>query len=218
MEPIIRVQNGKKVIKDRCLLENINLDISKGDTVGFVGRNGSGKTVLFKCLCGFMKLSEGTIWFNGRKFSKGFDMAEDVGVIIENPGFLPEYSGWVNLKLLAQVKRRIGDKEIREAIETVGLDPNEKKPVKSYSMGMKQRLAIAQAIMEEPETLILDEPLNGLDAHGVDQMRELLLNQKKSGRTILLASHIKDDVELLCDRIYQMDGGRIINHDNPYDK
>ncbi len=211
MSSFISVDHVSKTIRNRTLLSDICVDVNKGNTVGFVGRNGSGKTVLFKCLLGFMYPSSGNIIWDGKCLTGSMNMHGDVGIIIENPGFIASYSGWTNLKLLAQVKNQIGIKEIREAIEAVGLDPDERKPVKTYSLGMRQRLAIAQAIMENPSTLILDEPMNGLDASGVEQMRTLLLEQKKMGKTIILASHIKDDIELLCDKVYHMDGGRILS-------
>ena len=148
---------------------------------------------------------------SGKVIGKDADIPDNVGLIIETPGFLPNYSGFKNLKLLACIKRKIDDKKIMETMERVGLDPKSKKHVNKYSLGMRQRLGIAQAIMEDPDILVLDEPMNGLDNEGVEEMRELFLNLRNEGKTILLASHNKGDIEYLCDTVREMDHGNVIS-------
>lgn len=209
MEKILEIKNATKIVKDKLLLDEINLEVYRGDIVGIVGRNGSGKTVLFKCICGFMKLTSGEIWVNEKEIGKGGRVAEGTGIIIENPGFLPAYSGYRNLLFLAGVRKKIGKHEVRAVMELVGLNPDNRKPVRTYSMGMKQRLAIAQAIMEEQELLILDEPMNGLDNSGVEEVRRLLLELREKGKTILIASHIREDIYILCDSVYEMEQGKM---------
>ncbi|MGN1331715.1 MAG: ABC transporter ATP-binding protein [Lachnospiraceae bacterium] len=207
MEKILEIKNATKTVKDKILLDEVNLEVSQGEIIGIVGRNGSGKTVLFKCICGFMKLTSGEIWVNAKEIGKGGRLAEGTGIIIENPGFLPAYSGYRNLLFLAGVRNKIDKNKVKEVMETVGLDPDSRKPVRTYSMGMKQRLAIAQAIMEDQELLILDEPMNGLDNSGVEDVRRLLLTLREKGKTILIASHIREDINILCDCVYNMEAG-----------
>ncbi len=209
MNSVIEIKMATKIIKDKILLEEVNLKVGQGEIVGIIGRNGSGKTVLFKCICGFMKLTSGEIWVKEKEIGKGGRLAEDVGIIIETPGFLPNYSGYRNLHFLAGVKNRVGKDEIRDVMKRVGLDPYSRNPIRTYSMGMKQRLAIAQSIMEDQTIMILDEPMNGLDNRGVEEVRKLLLELKEKGKTILIASHIKEDIDILCDKVYEMDRGRI---------
>lgn len=209
MDHIIEVQNATKRINNKILLDDVNLQVQKGEIVGIIGRNGSGKTVLFKCICGFMKLDLGKILVNDKEMGKNCNMAENTGIIIESPGFLPAYSGYRNLLFLADIKSRAKREKICEAMKQVGLDPNSKKAVKTYSMGMKQRLAIAQAIMEDQNILILDEPMNGLDDDGVEDTRKLLLKLREQGKTILIASHMKEDIDVLCDKVYRMEKGKI---------
>ncbi len=209
MNSVIEIKMATKIIKDKILLEEVNLKVGQGEIVGIIGRNGSGKTVLFKCICGFMKLTSGEIWVKEKEIGKGGRLAEDVGIIIETPGFLPNYSGYRNLHFLAGVKNRVGKDEIRDVMKRVGLDPYSRNPIRTYSMGMKQRLAIAQSIMEDQAIMILDEPMNGLDNRGVEEVRKLLLELKEKGKTILIASHIKEDIDILCDKVYEMDRGRI---------
>ena len=167
--------------------------------------------MLFKCICGFLRLDEGEILVDGKKIGKETESPEDLGVIIESPGFLPGYSGYQNLSFLAGIRGKIHKKEIRQVLKRVGLDPDSKKHVGKYSMGMRQRLGIAQAIMEEPHLLILDEPMNGLDNHGVKEVRELLLKLKEEEKTILLASHNREDISVLCDTVAEIDKGKIIS-------
>lgn len=207
METCIEVQNVVKRFRDQVVLKNVSISFEKGKIHGIVGRNGSGKTVLFKCICGLMHPEEGVILVNGKRVGRDVDMPEDIGAIIEAPGFLPNYSGYKNLRFLANIRRKIGKEEILNVLKTVGLDPESRKHVGKYSLGMRQRLGIAQAIMEDPEILILDEPMNGLDNAGVQDIRALLLELKAQGKTILLASHNHEDIAVLCDTVHEMDGG-----------
>jgi len=207
METCIEVQNVVKRFRDQVVLKNVSISFEKGQIHGIVGRNGSGKTVLFKCICGLMHPEEGVIFVNGKRVGRDVDMPEDIGAIIEAPGFLPNYSGYKNLRFLANIRRKIGKEEILNVLKTVGLDPESRKHVGKYSLGMRQRLGIAQAIMEDPEILILDEPMNGLDNAGVQDIRALLLELKAQGKTILLASHNHEDIAALCDTVHEMDGG-----------
>ena len=207
METCIEVQNVVKRFRDQVVLKNVSISFEKGKIHGIVGRNGSGKTVLFKCICGLMHPEEGVILVNGKRVGRDVDMPEDIGAIIEAPGFLPNYSGYKNLRFLANIRRKIGKEDILNVLKTVGLDPESRKHVGKYSLGMLQRLGIAQAIMEDPEILILDEPMNGLDNAGVQDIRALLLELKAQGKTILLASHNHEDIAALCDTVHEMDGG-----------
>lgn len=210
METCIEVQNVVKRFRDQVVLKNVSISFEKGQIHGIVGRNGSGKTVLFKCICGLMHPEEGVIIVNGKRVGRDVDMPEDIGAIIEAPGFLPNYSGYKNLRFLANIRRKIGKEEILNVLKTVGLDPESRKHVGKYSLGMRQRLGIAQAIMEDPEILILDEPMNGLDNAGVQDIRALLLELKAQGKTILLASHNHEDIAALCDTVHEMDGGVLL--------
>ena len=210
METCIEVQNVVKRFRDQVVLKNVSISFEKGQIHGIVGRNGSGKTVLFKCICGLMHPEEGVIFVNGKRVGRDVDMPEDIGAIIEAPGFLPNYSGYKNLRFLANIRRKIGKEEILNVLKTVGLDPESRKHVGKYALGMRQRLGIAQAIMEDPEILILDEPMNGLDNAGVQDIRALLLELKAQGKTILLASHNHEDIAALCDTVHEMDGGVLL--------
>jgi ABC-2 type transport system ATP-binding protein len=205
----IKVKNVSKVLGGRNVLINISVEFYSGKIYGFIGRNGSGKSVFLKCLCGFMEVSEGQIFEDEKVLKKDIEYLNDCGFLIETPGFLMNESGWKNLQYLASVNSCIGKKEIYQAIQQVGLEPTEKKHVGKYSLGMRQRLGIAQAIMEDPGILILDEPMNGLDNNGVEMIRELLLELKKKGKMILIASHYKEDIHLLCDDVYEFEGGHM---------
>lgn len=199
VEHVFKSFGKEKVLKDVCLT------INRGEIFGIVGNNGSGKTVLMKCICGFMMPDKGRVFVDGRQIGKEVDFPESIGVIIETPGFIPHETGYANLKILAGLKGLIGRDEIKQTIRKVGLDPDMKKPVSKYSLGMRQRLGIAQAIMENPNILILDEPFNGLDKKGVAEMRLLLKELKSQGKAILLASHNAKDIEELCDRVHDME-------------
>ncbi len=207
MESVIVLQDVVKKFRDHTALQGVSVQFEKGKIHGIIGRNGSGKTVMMKCICGLMHPDQGSISVNGKLVGKEIDIAEGVGAIIEAPGFLPNYSGYRNLKFLADINRKIGKERIRAALKTVGLDPDSKKHVGKYSLGMRQRLGLAQAIMENPDILILDEPMNGLDKKGVEEMRQLLLSFREQGKTILLCSHSGEDIDILCDTVREMEAG-----------
>lgn len=207
-EYIIEVSDAVKEFKDTTALNHVSVQFEKGKIHGIIGRNGSGKTVLFKCICGFMKLTSGKITVKGIPVKPA--APQEIGVIIEEPGFIGSSSGYQNLKFLASIRNKITPDQVKETIKLVGLDPDSKKQVKKYSMGMRQRLGIAQAIMENPDILILDEPMNGLDNDGVQEIRALLLKLKEEGKTILLASHNKEDIAVLCDTVHEMDKGAFL--------
>ncbi len=207
-EYIIEVSDAVKEFKDTTALNHVSVQFEKGKIHGIIGRNGSGKTVLFKCICGFMKLTSGKITVKGIPVKPA--APQEIGVIIEEPGFIGSSSGYQNLKFLASIRNKITPDQVKETIKLVGLDPDSKKQVKKYSMGMRQRLGIAQAIMENPDILILDEPMNGLDNDGVQEIRALLLKLKEDGKTILLASHNKEDIAALCDTVHEMDKGAFL--------
>ena len=206
---LIKLDDVTVKFKEHLVLDKVCMEFESGKIYGIIGRNGSGKTVLLKCICGLMDTTDGTVSVNGKIVGKDVDFPENIGFTIENSGFLPHYSGFKNLKYLASIRGTITDDDIRRCIRTVGLDPDDKKSVKHYSLGMKQRLGLAQAMMENPDILILDEPMNGLDKHGVADIRELLMELKKQGKLILLVSHNPADIELLCDEVYEMELGNI---------
>lgn len=206
----IQVENLTKAFGKTTVLDNITVSFEKGQITGLIGRNGSGKTMLLKCIVGFVPPTSGKILVNGKVIGKDVDVPPDVGVIIEAPGFLPNYSGFSNLKFLATINKKISKEQIVRTIERVGLDPDSKKHVGKYSLGMRQRLGLAQALMEEPDILILDEPMNGLDNNGVEDIRRLLLDLKQEGKTIVIASHGKEDIQILCDTVYELDHGKIL--------
>ena len=209
----IEIKNLTKRYGEAEVLSNINMKLESGKIYGLVGRNGSGKTMLMKHILGFVKATQGTILINGKVVGENDDMQENIGAIIENPGFLPEYSGFTNLKLLAMIQGKIKDEQIKDAIRLVGLDPESKKAVGKYSLGMRQRLGLAQALMENPDILLLDEPLSGLDNDGVQEMWKLFLKQKEDGKLIVLASHRKEDIGTLCDEIFRFDKGKMVGHE-----
>ena len=209
MSLAIEVKNVTKAFKETVAVNNVSVSFEKGKIHGIVGRNGSGKTVLFKCICGLFPVTSGEITVLGQEIGDGKQVPQGLGAIIETPGFLPNCSGFRNLYYLMALSGKVDKERIRSAIRQVGLDPDSKKHVGKYSMGMRQRLGLAQALMEDPELLILDEPMNGLDKSGVDEMRQLLLQLKEQGKIILIASHNPDDVRILCDTLYEMDAGTI---------
>lgn len=203
----IEVNNVVKSFKGNQVLNDVTIHCDPGKIYGIVGYNGSGKTVLFKCILGFLKTNSGEILIDGKRIGKDLDMLTSAGAIIEEPSFLKNKSAYQNLLFLYRLRNKPDKDHIKKTLEMVGLDPELKRHVGKFSLGMKQRLAIAQATMEDPEILILDEPMNGLDKNGIQQMRELFLELKKKGKTILLASHNKEDIAVLCDEVYEMDKG-----------
>ena len=206
---MIELTKVTKTFKNEEVLKETTVTFEKGKITGIIGRNGSGKTVLMKLICGLLSPSSGTIVVNGQKIGKDVDFPSDIGIIIETPIFVPYQSAFTNLKNLAAIRGKIDDNRIREVIELVGLNPDDKKRVGKFSLGMRQRLGIAQAIMENPSLLILDEPMNGLDKDGVEDMRVLFKNLKEEGKTILLCSHNAEDIAVLCDEVYEIEKGEI---------
>ena len=203
----IVVKQVYKSFGKHAVLENVSFQVKQGQIFGLVGNNGSGKTVLMKCICGFLRPTAGTVSVNNKIVGQDIDFPQKLGFIIETPGFLMNYSGYKNLKYLASIQKNIDDEAIKESMSLVGLDSADKKHVGKYSLGMRQRLGIAQAIMEKPDILILDEPMNGLDKNGVQEMRKLFLQMKEEGKLILLTSHNREDIEVLCDEVYEMEDG-----------
>ncbi len=206
---IIEVKNAVKQYKETLALNDVTLNFEKNKITGIVGRNGSGKTVLLKSVCGLTKLTSGSIKVDSKVIGKDVEIPKNLGVIIETPGFIDEFSGIKNLEILYSLNNKPDRDKLENIMLQVGLDPKSKKRVSKYSLGMRQRLGIAQAIMENPDILILDEPTNALDKHGVDEFRQLLLRLKSEGKTIIIASHNSVDIELLCDVVYELDGGKI---------
>ena len=209
MSTYVEIKDLTKSFGDMKALDGISLTLEEGKIHGIIGRNGSGKTVMLKCICGFMKPDSGSILVNGREVVPG--KKQDMGIIIEVPGFIDHKSGLKNLEYLYGLNHKKDPDKLKEVLQTVGLDPAEKKSVSKYSLGMRQRLAIAQAIMEDPPLLLLDEPMNGLDNEGVIEIREVLKQLRDNGKTILLASHSREDIAVLCDTVTELDHGRIIN-------
>ena len=214
MTDVIVIDKLTKSFKGKTVLEDVNMRLQEGGIYGIVGDNGSGKTVLLKLICGFMKPDSGTVTVNGKVIGKDADFPENTGIIIEAPGFLPNYSGMKNLEYLASIRGKIGKEQIESAMKTVGLDPSSKLRVGKYSLGMKQRLGIAQAIMENQQLLILDEPMLALDKDAVEERRKLFLSFKASGKTMLIVSHNEGDISTLCDEVYEFDGARIKRREN----
>lgn len=198
-----------KTIRNAPILQDVNLTLEGGTVYGFVGRNGSGKTMLFRALSGLMKLTQGTVSLDGQVLHRDFSVLPSLGIVLEHVGMYPNLTGVENLRYLAGLTRRAGEADIRTAIERVGLDPDDKRTYRKYSLGMKQRLAIAQAIMEKPDVLMLDEPTNGLDDDGVRKIRDLILEEKARGAILLLASHNQEDIRILSDHLFRIDQGRL---------
>ena len=207
MENAIEIVHVTKKFKETVAVNGVTVSLERGKIHGIIGRNGSGKTVLFKCICGLFPVTEGEITVLGQKMGDGKRVPKGVGAIIETPGFLPNCSGYQNLRYLMELSGKADKERIRGAISQVGLDPDSKKHVGKYSLGMRQRLAIAQAIMEDPAILLLDEPLNGLDYEGVKTVYDILKVQKERGKIILVASHHEEDIRLLCDEVYWLKDG-----------
>ena len=209
MRTVIKLEHVSKKFSEEQVLKDVCFEFQEGKIYGIVGNNVSGKTVLMKCICGFLHPTSGKVLVDGKEVGKDIDFPDCLGAIIETPGFLPNLTGLKNLKLLASLRGKISEEQIRSSLRRVGLDPDLKKTVSKYSLGMRQRLGIAQAIMEDPSLLILDEPFNGLDKTGVSQMRHLIQDLRSEGKTILLASHNQADIDILCDTVCEMDAGHM---------
>lgn len=204
------VKNLTKKLDNNIVLSEINLNLKSGKIIGFVGRNGSGKSMLFKTLCGFLVPDEGEVLIGGENIYKANTFPKNTAALIENPNFLNDISGYENLKLLASIKNIITDEDIKRTLDDVGLLKEKDKIFKKYSLGMKRKLGIAQVLMENPDLMIFDEPFNGLDELSVEKIRKIILNKKKEGKLILIATHIREDINKLCDCVYVLDGGKII--------
>ncbi len=204
----IIIENLSKTIKNNKILDNVNLTFESGHVYGLVGRNGSGKTMLLRAICGLIFPDSGKVIIDGKQLHKDISFPESCGIIIENTDLLPNFSAFDNLKMLSEIKNTANDNMIKSAIKSVGLDPNSKKKVKTFSLGMKQRLSIAQALFEDPDILLLDEPTNALDEDGVNDVRRILLEQKKKNKLIIIASHNKEDISLLSDTVISVSNGR----------
>lgn len=202
MNDIIQVRNVGKNFKGKTILKDVNLTIEKGKTIGIIGSNGSGKSVLFKLIAGFMTPDTGEIYVRGQKLGQDIDFPPNTGALINEPGFLELYSGFKNLQFLAKINDKINDAKIRETLQSVGLNPDDNSRVGVYSMGMKKKLGIAQAIMEDQDIIILDEPFNALDFKTYKDIKEIIKEQQNKGNTILLTSHNQADIEELCDETY----------------
>ncbi len=209
MESVIRLENVSKKFSSEEMIKNISMEFQKGRIYGIVGKNGSGKTVLFKLIAGYLKPSSGDIFVMGKKIGVDVDFPQSMGLVIETPGFLPQYTAYQNLQYLAGIRKVIGKEEIASAIRMVGLEPDSRKKVGKYSLGMRQRLGIAQAIMEKPELILLDEPMNGLDKKGIADIKQLLRELAAEGKTILMTSHYAEDMQV-CDEVFEMEDGRLL--------
>ena len=209
MSTIIELENVSKSFSRHCVLDGVSLTVEAGTTIGVVGSNGSGKSVLFQIICGFYTPDSGSVRVRGETLGKGRDFPENIGVLINAPGFIGPDTGIQNLRYLAAIQGVIGDREIRDAMRKVGLDPEDRTKVEHYSLGMKQKLALAQAIMEGQDILILDEPFNALDYKTYNDVKEIIRILQAEGKTILLTSHNYEDLESLCQKIYVMADGRL---------
>ena len=218
MDYVIQVTDLVKSFGKETVLHHINMNFAPGKIHGIIGRNGSGKTMLMKCICGFIPVTSGKVTVFGKVIGKDVDIPDNIGAIIETPGFLPEYGAYRNLKFLADITGRASKEKIRNAMQSVGLDPDSKKYVGKFSLGMRQRLGLAQAIMEDPDLLILDEPTLGLDVMSreamIEELQEYLDSEGTGGapRSVLISSHISSDLEKFCDDIYMIDRGKIVLH------
>ena len=205
---MIEISDVNMTFGKETVLRHVSLSVERGRIIGLTGNNGSGKTVLLKCICGLFKPQSGKIVVDGKRVGIDVDFPQDLGAIIEAPGFLPHKSGYANLDYLRRLRKKVEKSRISSALSQVGLDKGAaRKHVGKYSMGMKQRLGIAQAIMEDPDVIILDEPMNGLDNAGVREMRELFKSLRAQGKTIIISSHNREDIDELCDNVYEMDAG-----------
>ena len=207
----IEIKNVLKKIGKTEVLKDINLEFNGGKIYGLKGKNGSGKTMLMRAICGLITVTKGEIIVNGKRLGKDISFPNSIGVLIENPSFIDNFSGYRNLKALADINHIIGEEEIKNVIKLVGLDPNNKKKFKTYSLGMKQRLGIAAAIMEKPDIILLDEPINALDEKGVKEIREILLSLRSQERIIIVACHDKEELEILSDEIVEIYEGNVIS-------
>ena len=212
-ELVISIKNAYKKFGEQVVLNDVSLEIYKGRIYGIIGRNGSGKTVLFKSICGFILLDSGEITVSDKVIGKDVDMPKNVGLIIETPGFLKDYSAYWNLKFLADLNKKITNDDIKNAIRRVGLNPEDKKAVGKYSLGMRQKLGIAIALMENPELIILDEPFNALDEKSVEKVKKIIKQRAEAGALIIVSCHDREILDQIADSIYYMEEGKIIRNE-----
>ncbi len=205
----IIINNVSKKIGNDVILDNINLTFEEGKIYGLVGRNGSGKSMILKTICGFIKPDTGFVLINDNDIYKTCSFPDDTGALLDVPNYIPDLTGFENLQLLAHIQNKIGNDEIIEALKMVNLYESKDKKFKKYSLGMKQKLGIAQALMENPKIIILDEPFNGLEDESCEKIRKLLIDEKNKNKIIIIATHIKEDIESLCDVVYRVDNGKI---------
>lgn len=210
----LKADNVCKIIKKKEILKNINLDLYSGKVYGFVGRNGSGKTMLFRALSGLIRIDSGSICSDGLVLHKDMDVLPNMGIVLENAGLYSELTGLQNLELLAKIKGNVEQKEIINTIQRVGLEPEDKRSFRKYSLGMKQRIIIAQAIMEKPDIIFLDEPTNALDEQGIRDVRKIIDEERNRGALILLASHNREDIDFLSDEVFFMKQGKLFKGDD----
>lgn len=206
----LKMENVSKTIKKAPILVDINLTFEGGKVYGLKGKNGSGKTMLMRAICGLLIPEKGTITINDEVLGKDISFPRSIGVLIENPAFICNYTGFKNLKVLASIQNKIGNEQIRNALEKIGLDPDDKRTFKKYSLGMKQKLGIAAAFMEKPDIIILDEPINALDESGAKQVREILKEQKERGAICIIACHDSEELAFLSDEIIEIHEGKIV--------
>lgn len=212
MGTVVRLEDYCKSFKSAEVLKNINLTLERGKVIGLKGKNGSGKTMLMRAISGLILPTSGKVYINDKELGRHISFPPSIGILIENPSFISNYTGFKNLKILASIQNRISDDEIRDAIRKVGLDPDDKRTFKKYSLGMKQRLGIAAAIMERPDIVILDEPINALDEAGAGLIKGLLDELKANGSLIIIACHDTEELNYLSDEIYEIYDGEITGH------
>ena len=210
----IKIENLVKTIKGNKVIDNITLTLTSPKIVGFKGINGSGKTMLMRLICGLIKPTDGKITINGKVLHKDISFPESVGILIENPAFLDGYSGFENLKMLASIKNIVKDYQIKDIIRAVGLNPDDKMHYKKYSLGMKQRLGIACALMESPDIIVLDEPTNALDSDGITMVKELIVQKREEGALVIISCHDIDILKELSEEIYVLEQGKLTDHFN----
>lgn len=207
----IKIEDLSKSIKGALILDKVSITLTSGKIYGLRGKNGSGKTMLMRAMAGLLIPDSGSVIINGKTLHKDISFPESIGILIENPSFLPQYTGFKNLKLLAGLTGNISDDEIRTALDRVGLDPEDKRTYRKYSLGMKQKLGIANAIMGEPDIIILDEPINALDEESVKKIKKVLLEIRDKGKLIIIACHDREELEYLSDIIYEIKDGSIVD-------
>lgn len=209
MMSFVKLENVTKKMKGQEILKNIHFTVDKGQVLGIRGHNGSGKTMLLRTIAGLITPTTGEVIVAGKRISKDIPFPRNLGILIEYPGFIPDYTGFKNLSFLAMIQNKIGREEIKDTLRRVGLDPNDRRKFKKYSLGMKQRLGIAQAIMEKPDLLLLDKPTNALDDKGIKMVTDVVQALRKQGKTIIITSHDKEFLHAVSDRIYTISEGEM---------